>query len=329
MEYTTLGDTGMTVSRICLGCMSFNEDGEGWNVDRATATDIVDRAVDLGINFFDTANVYQAGESESILGDALAAHDRDAQVIATKVRFPSSNEHENAAGLSRKTVEQELALSRERLGVDTIDLYQIHRWDDDTPVAETLRVLDDAVRRGHVRYVGASSMWAYQFAEMLHESDRRGLERFVSMQNHYNPVYREEEREMLPLCEREGIGVVPWSPLARGYLARPDAEHEATTRGEQEAEMDRFEERLANYRARGGREINRRVQELADERGVSMAQITLAWHLHQDAVTAPIVGVSSVDHLEDAAEAVEIDLSADDLDYLAKPYEPKAVDGHD
>jgi len=323
MEYTTLGSTGTEVSEICLGCMSFSEDGEGWNVDRETATEIVDRAVELGVNFFDTANVYNAGESESILGDALAEYDRDRQVVATKVRWPGANDHRNAVGLSRKTVEQELARSLDRLGMDTVDLYQIHRWDEDTPIERTLATLDDAVRRGQVRYLGASSMWAYQFAGALHASDRLGLERFETMQNHYNLVYREEEREMLPLCETEDIGVIPWSPMARGYLTRPHEELDATRRGETD---DYAHEHP--YAEGGGQEINERVQELAADHGVSMAQIALAWLLHKDWVTAPIIGASKVEHLEDAVEALEVDLSDSDMEYLEEPYEPVEVSGH-
>ncbi|PSQ07942.1 aldo/keto reductase [Halobacteriales archaeon QS_5_68_33] len=327
MEYTTLGSTGTEVSEICLGCMSFSEDGDGWNVDRETATGIVDRAVELGVNFFDTANVYNAGESESVLGDALAEYDRDRQVVATKVRWPGAKDHHNAVGLSRKTIEQELARSLDRLGMDTVDLYQIHRWDEDTPIERTLATLDDAVRRGQVRYLGASSMWAYQFAGALHASDRLGLERFETMQNHYNLVYREEEREMLPLCEREGVGAIPWSPLARGYLARPDEEFETTERGANDAEERR--DRIENhYRAGGGVETNERVGELAAEKGVSMAQISLAWLCHQPAVDSPILGVSSVEHLEDAVEAVDVDLSASDLAFLEEPYEPVGITGH-
>jgi len=327
MEYTTLGSTGTSVSQICLGCMSFSESGEGWNVDRETAMEIVDRAVELGVNFFDTANVYNAGESESILGDALAEHDRDEQVVATKVRFPGASDHRNAAGLSRKTIEQELDHSLDRLGMDTVDLYQIHRWDPETPIEATLRTLDDAVRRGKTRYLGASSMWAYQFAEALHASDRLGLDRFETMQNHYNLVYREEEREMLPLCEEQGVGAIPWSPLARGYLARPDDEFESTERGANDA-AERSERIDEHYRAGGGVAVNERVEELAAEKGVSMAQIALSWLLHQPAVDAPILGVSSVEHLEDAVEAVEVDLSDSDLAYLEEPNEPVGVTGH-
>jgi aryl-alcohol dehydrogenase-like predicted oxidoreductase len=322
MEYTTLGDTGMTVSRLCLGCMSFGS-GHDWMLDRKEGEELVERALELGINFFDTANVYSAGESESILGDVLAEYGRDELVVATKVRFPGATEHENAAGLSRKTIEQELDNSLERLGMDTVDLYQIHRWDDDTPIEETLRALDDAVRRGKVRYIGASSMWAHQFADALHTSDRLGLERFRTMQNLYNLVYREEEREMLPLCATEDVGVMPWSPLGAGYLTRPHEEFDATTRGEHEDDLGR------PYKEGGGVEINERVQELADEKGYSMAQLSMAWLLHKDVVTTPILGTSSVDHLEAAVEAFDIDLSDSELAYLEEPYEPVPVSGHE
>ncbi|MFW5905602.1 MAG: aldo/keto reductase, partial [archaeon] len=226
-------------------------------------------------------------------------------------------------GLSRKAIEQELAHSLDRLGMETVDLYQIHRWDYQTPIEQTLGTLDDAVRRGKVRYVGASSMWAHQFAEALHTSDRLGLERFQTMQNLYNLVYREEEREMLPLCEKEGIGVIPWSPLGAGFLTRPHEAFEATTRGEHESDVGR------PYEEGGGREINERVQELAAEHGVTMAQIALAWQFQKDWVTAPIVGTSSVEHLEDAVDALEIDLSASDVAYLEEPYEPVPISGHE
>jgi aryl-alcohol dehydrogenase-like predicted oxidoreductase len=326
MEYTTLGSTGMTVSRICLGCMSFgSSDWREWVLEEEESREIIERAIDLGINFFDTANVYSQGESERVVGNVLADYDRDAQVVATKV-YGRMGEDPNAAGLSRKSIEQELADSLDRLGMETIDLYQTHRWDDDTPIAETLRTLDDAVRRGQVRYLGASSMWAYQFAHALHTSDSLGLDRFISMQNHYNLVYREEEREMLPLCQQEGIGVIPWSPLARGYLARPHESVDATTRGASDSEQDHLYEHP--YREGGGPEINERVEELAAEKGVSMAQISLAWLFHQDAVDAPIVGTTSVEHLEDAVEALEIDLSESDREYLEEPYEPVPVSGH-
>ncbi|MDL5360706.1 aldo/keto reductase [Halalkalicoccus sp. NIPERK01] len=324
MEYTTLGSTGMRVSRLCLGCMSFGDpDWREWVLEEDESREIIERAIDLGINFFDTANMYSRGESERILGTALEGYDRDWPVVATKVYNPMAEDNPNARGLSRKAIEQELENSLDRLGMETIDLYQTHRWDDETPIEETLRALDDAVRRGQVRYVGGSSMWAHQFADALYTSDSLGLDRFVTMQNHYNLVYREEEREMLPLCAKEGIGVMPWSPLARGYLARPAEEIDSTARGETEEHMYRHP-----YREGGGREINARVEELAEENGVTMAQISLSWLLHKDWVDAPIVGTTSGEHLEQAVEALELSLPSSDIEYLEEPYEPVRVSGH-
>ncbi|GAB7017761.1 aldo/keto reductase [Halostagnicola bangensis] len=323
MEYTTLGTTGMEVSRLCLGCMSFgSSDWREWVLEEEQSREIIDRAIDLGINFFDTANMYSYGESERILGDALEGY-REESVVATKGYFQMREDDPLSGGLSRKAIEQELDASRERLGMETIDLYQIHRWDDETPIETTMRALDDAVRREKVRYIGASSMWAHQFAEALHASDSLGLDRFVTMQNHYNLVYREEEREMLPLCEREGVGVLPWSPLARGYLTRPHEDIDATTRGETEEHMYEHP-----YRDGGGPTINERVRELADDEGVTMAQIALAWLLHKDWVDAPIIGTTSVEHLEQAVETLEISLSTSDLEWLEEPYEPVPVSGH-
>ncbi|MDY6780371.1 MAG: aldo/keto reductase [Halobacteria archaeon] len=323
MEYTTLGSTGLEVSRICLGCMSFgSKEWREWVLEDDEAHEIIDRAYDLGVNFFDTANMYSEGESERILGEALDGR-LDECVVATKCYF-EMGDGPNRGGLSRKAIEQELEASLGRLGVDAVDLYQIHRWDYDTPIEETLRTLDDAVRRGDIRYAGASSMWAHQFADALHTSDSLGLERFVSMQNHYNLVYREEERETLPLCDREGIGVMPWSPLARGYLTRPHEEIDATERGENEEYMYEHP-----YRDGGGEEINERVEEVADEKGVKMAQVALAWLLHKDTVDAPIVGVTSVEHLEDAVEALDVSLSESEMEYLEEPYEPVEVSGHE
>ena len=322
MEYTTLGDTGMEVSEICLGCMSFGG-GREWTLDREESEALIDRAIDLGINFFDTANVYSTGESEEILGSALEGYDRDEQVVATKV-FGEMADHPNAQGLSRKAIEQELKHSLDRLGMETVDLYQIHRWDYDMPVETTMRTLDDAVRRGQVRYIGASSMWAHQFAEALYTSDNIGLERFATMQNHYNVLYREEEREMLPLCDRENVGVIPWSPLARGVAARPHEEVAATTRGE----TDEYLKGMP-YLQGGGKEINERVEELAAEYGISMAQVALAWLLDKERVDAPIVGTSSIEHLEDAVEATEVDLDDSDIEYLEEPYEPLPIAGHE
>ncbi|MBV0901167.1 aldo/keto reductase [Haloarcula salina] len=325
MEYTTLGSTGMEVSRICLGCMSFGtSEWRDWVLEEDESREIIERAIDLGINFFDTANVYSLGESERILGTVLDDYDRDSQVVATKGFGEMREDDPNSSGLSRKALEQELSNSLDRLGMETVDLYQTHRWDYDTPIEQTIRALDDAVRRGQTRYVGASSMWAHQFAEALHASDRVGLERFQTMQNHYNLLYREEEREMLPLCDREGVGVVPWSPLARGYLARPHEDVEATRRGETDDHA-----RGHPYFEGNGRTVNERVQELADEYDASMAQIALAWVLHKDWVDAPIVGSSSIEHLEEAVEALEIDLDDSDVAWLEAPYEPVRVSGHE
>ncbi len=302
--------------------MSFGGPGRGdmfdWTVGKEQSTKVIDRAIELGINFFDTANIYSYGDSERILGEALAEYDRDEQVVATKVWGQMRENDPNSGGLSRKTIEQELENSLNRLGMDTIDLYQIHRWDDDTPIETTMGVLDDAVRRNQVRYLGASSMWTYQFATALHTSCQMNLDRFVTMQNHYNLVYREEEREMLPYCKQENVGVIPWSPLAGGYLARP---HE---------ESDKMREMTSDrYGSPQSREINERVREIADEMDATMSQISLAWLLHKDGVTAPIYGTSSVEHLEEAVEAIEIDLSDSDVEYLEEPYEPIAVLGHE
>jgi len=324
MEYTTLGDTGMEVSRLCLGCMSIGtSDWRDWVLDEDEGIELVERAIDLGINFFDTANMYSNGESERVLGEALDGR-REDKVVATKGYFRMDEDNPNSGGLSRKAIEQELEHSLDRLGMDTVDLYQIHRWDYDTPIETTLRALDDAVRRGQVRYIGASSMWTYQFADALHTSDSLGLERFATMQNHYNLAYREEEREMLPFCAQENVGVIPWSPMARGYLTRPDEQVDSTTRGASETRLYEHP-----YREGGGPEVNARVQQLAEERGVKMAQIALSWVLHKDWVDAPIVGTSTVEHLEDAVEALEIDLSDSDIEYLEEPYEPVPASGHD
>jgi len=324
MEYTTLGETGMEVSRLCLGCMSFGTpEWRDWVLDEEESEPIIERAIDLGINFFDTANMYSKGESERIVGTALDGR-RDEMVVATKGYFQMDDDDPNSGGLSRKAIEQELDASRERLGMETIDLYQIHRWDYDTPIEQTMRALDDAVRREKVRYLGASSMWTHQFAEAQHTSQRLGLDQFVTMQNHYSLLYREEEREMLPFCEKNDIGVIPWSPLARGYLARPHEEFDETTRGESDEHA-----REHPYFEGSGEEINERVQELAADKGASMAQIALSWVLHKEWVDAPIVGTTSVEHLEEAVEALDISLSDSDIEYLEAPYEPVSVSGHE
>ncbi|EMA23396.1 aldo/keto reductase [Haloarcula argentinensis] len=325
MEYTTLGSTGMEVSRLCLGCMSFGtSEWRDWVLDEDESREVIERAIDLGINFFDTANMYSMGESERVLGTVLDDYDRDRQVVATKGYFQMDEDNPNSGGLSRKAIEQELSNSLDRLGMDTVDLYQIHRWDYDTPIEQTLRALDDAVRRGQARYVGASSMWTHQFADALQTSEHEGLERFETMQNHYNLLYREEEREMLPLCDKENVGVMPWSPLARGYLTRPHEQVEKTVRGE----TDDYA-REHPYFEGNGREVNERVQELADEYDASMAQIALAWVLDKEWVDAPIIGTSSLDHLEEAVAALEIDLSESDVEWLEAPYEPVRVSGHE
>ncbi|MBX0293966.1 aldo/keto reductase [Haloarcula nitratireducens] len=325
MEYTTLGSTGTEVSRLCLGCMSFGtSEWRDWVLDEPESRDIIERAIDLGINFFDTANMYSRGESERVLGNVLADYERDSAVVATKGFFQMDDSNPNSGGLSRKALEQELSNSLERLDMDTVDLYQIHRWDYDTPIEETLRVLDDAVRRGDIRYPGASSMWAHQFADSLRVSERESLERFETMQNHYNLLYREEEREMLPLCDKEGIGVMPWSPLARGYLTRPHEEFEATARGQSDDYA-----REHPYFEGGGREVNERVQELADELDATMAQVALAWLLDKEWVDTPIIGTTSIEHLEQAVEALDIDLDSSDVKWLEVPYEAVRVSGHE
>ena len=325
MEYTTLGSTGTEVSRICLGCMSFGTGSRyEWTLKESESRPIIERAIDLGINFFDTANIYQYGESERVLGNVLADYDRDAQVVATKVFMQMNEDDPNSGGLSRKSIEQELGASLDRLGLETIDLYQTHRWDYDTSIKDTIRTLDDAVHRGDIRHFGASSMWAHQFADALRTSDQFGFDRFATMQNHYSLAYREEEREMLPLCQKEDIGVIPWSPLAKGFLARPHKEIRATRRGEVD---DLLHDRP--YDAEGNLVVNERVEELADQKDVSMAQIALAWLLHKEWVDAPIVGTTSIEHLEEAVEAIEIDLSERNIEYLEEPYRPLPVVGHE
>jgi aryl-alcohol dehydrogenase-like predicted oxidoreductase len=265
-----------------------------------------------------------------VLGNALEGYDRDWSVVASKVYNPMDEENPNAQGLSRKAIEQELENSLDRLGMDTIDLYQTHRWDYTASIEDTIRTLNDAVRRGKARYIGATSLWAHQFAEALYTSERLGVERFATMQNHYNLVYREEEREMLPLCAKEDIGVLPWSPLARGYLARPHDTFDTTARGEYTVNRDDYmPDRVALYHDRGGAEINERVKELAAEYDASMAQIAIAWLLQKEWVDAPIVGTTSVHHLEDAVEALDIALTDSDVDWLEEPYQPVEIVGHE
>ncbi|MGW0516940.1 aldo/keto reductase [Crossiella sp. NPDC003009] len=321
MEYVKLGATGLDVSRICLGCMSYGVPERGphpWSLTEEQSRPFLKRAVELGINFFDTANFYSDGTSEEITGKLLGEYARrDEIVLATKVFLPMG-EGPNRRGLSRKAIFTELDNSLRRLGTDYIDLYQIHRFDPHTPIEETLEALHDVVKSGKVRYLGASSMHTYQFAKMLYTADLNGWTRFVSMQNHYNLIYREEEREMLPLCAEEGIGVIPWSPLARGRLTRDW--DEATAR----AETDDFGKTLYQD---SDRIVVDAVAAVAAERGVPRAQVGLAWLLHNPAVTAPIVGATKMHHLEDAVAAVGLELSAEEIARLEAPYTPHAVVG--
>jgi aryl-alcohol dehydrogenase-like predicted oxidoreductase len=321
MQYVKLGSTGMDVSRICLGCMSYGDPKRGaheWSLDEEASRPFFRRAVEAGINFFDTANVYSAGSSEEITGRALADFaNRDEIVLATKVHG-QMRKGPNGGGLSRKAIFAAIDASLTRLGTDYVDLYQIHRWDRTVPIEETLEALHDVVKAGKARYIGASSMWAWQFSQALHLADSHGWTRFVTMQDHYNLVYREEEREMLPLCLDEGIGVIPWSPLARGRLTR---DWDATT---SRSETDQFGKRL--YRDED-KAIVERVAEIASERGLSRAQVALAWMLAKPAVTSPIIGATKAEHLEDAITAVDVELSADEMARLEEPYQPHQVSG--
>ncbi|HEY0639424.1 MAG TPA: aldo/keto reductase [Pseudonocardiaceae bacterium] len=320
MEYVKLGSTGLDVSRICLGCMSYGVPERGahpWSIDADTARPFLTRALDLGINFFDTANVYSDGTSEEITGAVLAEANRDEIVIATKVHG-RMRPGPNGAGLSRKAIMQELDNSLRRLGTDYVDLYQIHRWDPHTPLEETLEALHDVVKAGKVRYLGASSMHAWQFAKALFTADLNGWTRFVTMQNHYNLLYREEEREMLPLCLDQGVGVLPWSPLARGRLTR---DWDAVTG---RSETDRFGRALYQE---GDRDIVSRVAAVATARGVPRATVALSWMLGKEAVTAPIIGATRPQHLDDAVAALDLELSAEEVARLEEPYAPRAIAG--
>jgi aryl-alcohol dehydrogenase (NADP+) len=320
MDYVSLGRTGLKVSKLCLGTMTYGDPTwRSWVLTEDAGRPFIERALECGINFFDTADVYSNGVSEEILGRAVRdCATRDNVVIATKVFFPMSA-NPNDRGLSRKHIMSAIDASLRRLGTDYVDLYQIHRWDPDTPIEETLLALHDVVRAGKARYIGASSMWAWQFATALQLAERNGWTRFVSMQNHYNLVYREEEREMLPLCEAEGIGVIPWSPLARGFLAGNRRDKADTER----ARTDDIAHRL--YYAESDFRIVDQVAALARERGVSSAQVALAWVLHKPGITAPIVGASKMEQLDQAVAALDITLSAEDLRRLEEPYEPHTV----
>jgi len=325
MQYLRLGRTGLQVSRICLGCMTYGVPERGshpWTLNEEQSRPFFARALELGINFFDTANSYSDGTSEEITGRALRDFaKRDEVVVATKVFFPWGKKP-NAGGLSRKAILAAIDASLQRLGMDYVDLYQIHRWDDQTPIEETMEALHDIVKAGKARYLGASSMHAWQFCKALHVADRHGWTRFVSMQNHYNLIYREEEREMMGMCQSEGIGVIPWSPLARGKLARA-WDGEATPR----ASSDEFAKTLYAKTEDADRRVVERVGEMAAVRGVPRAQVALAWMLHQPAVTAPIIGASKPHHLEDAVAALSVKLTPEEIAALQEPYVPHPVLG--
>ena len=331
MEYKNLGSTGLKVSRICLGCMTYGkapagqETGPGrhaWTLDEAASRPFLQGALDAGINFFDTANVYSSGASEEVLGRFLKdSVRRESVVIATKVQGVMRNEP-NGGGLSRKEILFELDESLRRLKTDYVDLYQTHRWDAETPIAETLEALHDAVKAGKVRYIGASSMFSWQFAKALYLADAHGWSRFVSMQNHYNLLYREEEREMIGLCLAEGIGVLPWSPLARGRLARP-WKAETTER----SETDQFGKTLYSHTEAADEAVVRELETMAREKGISMATLAMAWLLGKPGVTSPIVGASKPQHLDDAVKALAVRLSPEEVAQLEKAYLPHPVLG--
>jgi aryl-alcohol dehydrogenase-like predicted oxidoreductase len=324
MEYVKLGHTGLDVSRICLGCMSFGE-VERWNhpwiLDEERSRPIIKQALELGINFFDTANVYSHGASEEIVGRALKDYaNRDEIVLATKVHFRMFD-GPNGGGLSRKAIMSEIDKSLMRLGTDYVDLYQIHRWDYHTPIEETMEALHDVVKAGKARYIGASAMYAWQFLKALHTAQSNGWTRFVSMQNHLNLMYREEEREMMPLCKAEKIGVIPYSPLASGRLARDWSE--TTYR----YETDQAQKSKYDATADVDRFIVDRVTAIANQRGISRAQIALAWLLHKEPVAAPIIGVTKMSHLEEAVSALSVTLTAEEITSLEELYVPHRVVG--
>lgn len=330
MEYARLGNTGLTVSRICLGCMSYGDPSaqvEGspmrweWALTEDDARPFFKRALELGINFFDTANVYSYGASEEITGRALRDFARREEVVlATKV-WGRMRPGPNGAGLSRKAILHEIDASLKRLGTDYVDLYQIHRWDPDTPIEETMEALHDVVRAGKARYIGASSMWAWQFSKAQHVAETHGWTKFVSMQNHHNLLYREEEREMAPLCRDQGVGMIPWSPLARGHLARPPDAGET-----KRSETDRFAKGLYTSKEADGR-IVEAVDRIARGREVPHAQVALAWLLGRPGVVAPIVGATKLSHLEEAVGAVDLTLTDEEVEALEQHYVPHPVVG--
>ncbi|MEC0310842.1 aldo/keto reductase [Paenibacillus lautus] len=324
MEYVKLGNTGLDVSRICLGCMGFGLAERWihqWVLNEENSRPIIKKALELGINFFDTANVYSDGTSEEIVGRALKDYaNRDEIVLATKVHF-RMHEGPNGMGLSRKSIMSEIDKSLKRLGTDYVDLYQIHRWDYDTPIEETMEALHDVVKAGKARYIGASAMYAWQFLKAQHVAEKNGWTRFVSMQNHYNLIYREEEREMLPLCKSEKIGVIPYSPLASGRLTRDWSE---TTH---RSETDMTQKSKYDATADADRVIVERLAVIAAERAVPRSQVALAWLLQKQPVTAPIVGATKMSHLEDAAAALSVNLTLEEIASLEEPYVPHRVVG--
>ncbi len=330
MDYINLGKTGLKVSRICLGCMTYGAPATGelkpgshaWTLSEEESQPFLRQALELGINFFDTANVYSRGESEKVLGRFLKANTRrEDVVIATKVNGIMRNEP-NGRGLSRKSIFFELDESLRRLQTDYVDLYQIHRWDYETPIEETLEALSDVVKSGKVRYIGASSMYAWQFTKALYLAQLHGWTRFVSMQNHYNLLYREEEREMIPLCQSEGIGIIPWSPLARGRLARP-WQTESTKR----YETDQFGKSMYSQTEKIDRAVVDRLGQISEQRRASRAQVALAWMLSKPAITSPIVGATKLHHLSDAAGALSLRLMSEEIASLEEPYTPHPVLG--
>jgi 1-deoxyxylulose-5-phosphate synthase len=324
MEYVKLGNTGMDVSRLCLGCMSFG-DAQGWVhkwvLDEENSRPIIKRALELGINFFDTANVYSIGKSEEILGRALKDYaNRDEVVIATKVRG-KMHEGPNGSGLSRKAILSEIDKSLKRLGTDYVDLYIIHRWDYNTPVEETMEALHDVVKAGKARYIGASAMYAWQFQKALHVAEKNGWTRFVSMQNHLNLIYREEEREMLPLCKEEKIAITPYSPLASGRLTRDWSE---TTK---RFETDQIAKSKYDATADADQLVVERLASIAEKRGVPRIQIALAWLLQKEPVTIPIIGATKISHLEDAVPSLSIKLTPQEILFMEEPYVPHRIVG--
>ncbi|RRW45578.1 aldo/keto reductase [Pseudomonas luteola] len=324
MDYKNLGSTGLKISPLCLGCMTYGVPERGnhpWTMGEEESRPLLKKALDMGINFFDTANAYSDGTSEEIVGRALKDFaQRDEIVLATKVYFPMRDKP-NVGGLSRKAIFASIDASLKRLGTDYVDLYQIHRWDYETPIEETMEALHDVVKAGKALHIGASSMYAWQFAKALHVADRNGWTRFVTMQNYVNLLYREEEREMLPLCRDEGIGVIPWSPMARGRLTRDWDTSSARV------ESDEFGKSLYANTADADRRVVERVAEIANERGVPRAQVALAWVVQKPGISAPIIGASKPQHLEDAVAALSLNLTAEEIARLEEPYVPHGVVG--